>query len=75
MIEKRVSLCADGSTLGPYFRNRSPAWELLSPAHDLDWGPTVDARATSASDSDDRALCLRDYTVSECPWNVGCGSS
>lgn len=71
-IEKRVTLCTDGRTLGPYFRNRSRASESLSPAHDFDLSSTVDASVTSASDSYDRAFGVRDHAVGECPGNVGC---
>jgi len=74
-VDKRVILCADGSTLGPYFRNRSCASESLSPTQDFDCCPIVDARVTSTSYSYHRALCLRDHTVGECPWNVGCSST
>ena len=74
-IEKRVALWADGRTLGPYFRNRSRASESANPVHGLDWGSTVDACATSASDGHNRALCLSDHTMCKCPGNVGRGAA
>jgi hypothetical protein len=62
-IEKRVALWADGRTLGPYFRNRSRASESANPVHAFGCGSTVDACATSASDSHDRALCFSDHAM------------
>ena len=71
-IEKRVTLRADGKTLGPYLSNRSCATDSVSPLHDFDCASTVGTHATLTSNGNDRALCFCDYTMGQRPGNVSC---